>query len=133
MSTPENWQTWFSTFMSQSGVVHWFTLHLSESRNEAKLEVTVKRPDESDLASPALRVHVENAGRFIALLAKAYEQEPQGLLCLVLHFDDSGGLQGQLTGNSLTDARAGILRVKDSQEILWTAKPSEDHPAARLH
>ena len=123
--------TWYSTFKSLSGNLHWFTLYLNSGLTEARLELKVKRKDDLEI-DPNVKVHIETSGPFIALLAKDYNK-PHGMVSMILHPDGSNCMRGQMIANSLTDGKEGLVTIRESREIVWTTEPSEDHPAAQQH
>lgn len=123
-----NPKTWYSIFRSKSGNAHWFTLRLNADRTEATLELKAKRNDALRV-EPDNRVHIETSGPYISLLAKDLNA-PNGIASMILHPDGEETLIGQVIWNSLTDGKNGIVRVKESREIVFTTTPSADHPAA---
>jgi len=123
----EESREWYATFVSPSGNLHWFMLYLSPTLTEAKLELKVKRKDGLEI-NPNIKVHIECSGPFIAMLAKD-QNEPNGMVSMILHPDGPDLMRGQMIWNSLTDGSAGTVRIKESKEIVWTTKPPEDHPA----
>ena len=125
----ETSEVWYSTFVSPAGNLHYFTLDLNPNFTGARLQLEVQRQDGLKI-NPDFRVHVETSSPFIALLAKD-RNKPEGMLSMILHPDESiDGMRGEIIWNSLTDKAGKVIRVKGSQEIMWTRMRSPEHPTS---
>ena len=119
---------WYSTFLSPTGNLHWFTLNLQETLESSDIRLETKRIDERR-SNPEFRLTAETSKPFVALLAKGID-DPGGMFSMMLkslepNQDALEVLDGQIIWNSLTDSTVKVGNLQ------FTRTPSSDHPAAK--
>lgn len=118
-------ETWYSVFVSPTNNIHYFTLELSDLREDAvssagmTLHADRAHQDGRQL-SVTYRVNLEAHGPFLAVMAKDTKAHSDGLNVMILkRAGDS--LEGVFSWNSLS---SGTIK---SAPIRWTRKQSESH------